>query len=79
MIKSLTENAQALENHYLVPPSSSKMLDGVISAEQLTKIETNLKGRASMLSREKYHEMEELLNEIVYQQMKKLKAQAAFL
>ena len=79
VIKSLTENAQALENHYLVPPSSSKMLDGVISAEQLTKIETNLKGRASMLSREKHHEMEELLNEIVYQQMKKLKTQAAFL
>lgn len=55
------------------------MLDGVLSQAQLGKIEENLKGRAAGLSKEKYSEMEELLKDIIYQQMKKIKAQSAFL
>ncbi len=35
VLKELNENVQAQANHYLVPPSSSKMLDAVISSTQL--------------------------------------------
>jgi len=42
------------------------MLDGVISSTQLRKIEGNLKARAKALSKDKFKEMEELLNDVIY-------------
>ena len=55
------------------------MLDGVLNETQLRKIEANLKARAEGLSKEKFEEMEELLNDIIYQQMKKIRVHSAFI
>jgi len=50
------------------------MLDGVLNDVQLRQIETYVKARAKQLAHEKQDEMEELLNDIIYQQMKKVRA-----
>ena len=66
MLDQLKENVQAQANHYLVPPSTSKMLDSVLSETKLNEIEAYVKARAQYLSQEKHEEMEELLNDIIY-------------
>ena len=77
-MKDLTKSVQAQASHFLVPPSTTKMLDAVLDEARLTSIEEYVKARSEVLAREKFEEMEELMNEIVYQQMKKLRAQSAF-
>lgn len=62
-----------------MPPCTTKILDGVLDDAKLTKIETFVKTRAAVLAKEKHEEMEELLNDIIYQQMKKIRAQSAFI
>ena len=64
-MKDLNENAEAQVNHYLVPPSSDRMLDGVLNDTQLGRIEAYIKARAEVLAEEKHTEMEELLNEVI--------------
>ena len=46
MLDQLKENVQAQANHYLVPPSTSKMLDSVLSDTKLAEIEAYVKARA---------------------------------
>lgn len=50
------------------------MLDAVLDESKLTQIESYVKARAGVLAKEKFNEMEELLNDIIYQQMKKVRA-----
>ena len=79
VLKNLEENVQAQVNHYLVPPSTDKMLDSVLNATQLQQIEAYVKARAKVLAQQKQQEMEELLNDIIYQQMKKIRCQSEFI
>ena len=55
------------------------MLDAVLDESKLTQIESYVKARAGVLAKEKFNEMEELLNDIIYQQMKKVRAQSDFI
>ena len=55
------------------------MLDDVLSDDKLHEIESYVKARATVLATDKHDEMEELLNDIIYQQMKKIRAQSAFI
>ena len=50
VLKDLNENVEAQANHYLVPPSTTKMLDSVISKDELAKIEAYTKARAKVLA-----------------------------
>ena len=77
-LKNLNENAEAQLNHYLVPPTTTKLLDSVLNQKQLSDIESYVKARAQVLAQEKFAEMEDLVNEIIHQQMKKVRAQHAF-
>lgn len=79
MLKDLNDNVEAQVNHYLVPPSSEKMLDQILDDDKLGKIEAYVRARAEVLAQEKHEEMEELLNEIIHEQMKKIRAQTAFI
>lgn len=49
-----------------------------MSDEQLKTIETKIKSRAEALAKEKKKEMEKQLNEIIFQQMQKLRAWSDF-
>ena len=73
-LKDLAQNIEAQANHYLVPPHSSTLLSKVLSTEKLQKIKEKTKAKAKFLSKEKESELENLLNQVIYQQMKKLKA-----
>ena len=78
-IKDLTVNAAAQASHYLVPPNSKGLLTDVLSNEKLEKIKEKTVAKSKFLSKEKEAEMESLLNDVIYQQMKKLKAQSDFI
>ena len=75
----LKDNPEAQVDHYLVPPSTTKMLDEVLSDTKLKQIESYVMKRAKVLAQEKHQEMDELLNDIIYQQMKKIRAQSLFI
>ena len=50
------------------------MLDQILNDDKLGKIEAYVRARAEVLAQEKHEEMEELLNEIIHEQMKKIRA-----
>ena len=70
---------EAQANHYLVPPQSTPLLSKVLNTEKLQKIKEKTKAKAKFLSKEKETEIENLLNQVIYDQMKKLKAQSEFI
>jgi len=55
------------------------LISDVLDHEKLDKIKDKTVGKSKFLSKEKESEMESLLNDVIYQQMKKLKAQSEFI
>lgn len=78
--KLLTEKDN---EHFIVPPTSSSLqnyyADELLSVDQLKAIESKVIARSKLLANDKHKEIEASLNEVIFQQMLKLKTWNDFL
>jgi hypothetical protein len=68
---------------FIVPPTSSSLQayysDELLSGDQLKAIESKVIARSKILAIEKLHEIEAHMNEVIFQQVTKLKQWSDFL
>lgn len=68
---------------FIVPPTSSSLqtyyAEELLSGDQLKAIESKVVARSKILAAEKLHEIEAQLNEVIFQQVTKLKQWSDFL